>query len=358
MRSVILLCILLAQNAFAFHWSEGNLRQVGFDEKKFKQFVEFAFADDQDGIRTESLLIIKNSKIVFEKYAHGFDKNKKHRIWSITKSFINAMFGILESKGMVDVSLPISTYLKEYPNYQNKEFENVTVDSLLKMNSGLQWDESYSNPFKSNVIKMLYSAVRKDMGDYAAKVGMNASPVKEFKYSSGTSNLLMLIFKKIINNQSAHDEFPWKELFSKLNMKNVTWEQDKSGTFVGSSYLFMTPRDLAKFCQLYINRGRVGNQQILKTIWIKDSLIPSKASAAASEDNKWYGYGKHFWTNAHADGKRRHPQMPKDLFFALGHNGQIMACFPSENMILVRNAHDTEKLDRDKFYDLFWKAYE
>lgn len=323
--------------------------------ESLNKFTDEAFSTNEDGIRIESLLVVHNNQVLIERYAHGFDLDMAHRVWSITKSFVNTAYGILQQRGEINIDDNVSKYL---PEFNKEKLNQVTIRHLLNMNSGIAWNESYTNPFSSNVIKMLYAEEKKDMGGYAVSVAvnnsMNAKPGEKFKYSSGTSNLLMYLLKKKIGNLNLYNHWPWTNIFSSLGMNNITWEQDYSGTFVGSSYLFMSPRNLLKFAKLYMNDGVYGGKRLLPEGWVKQSVTPSKASAI---DNEWYGYGLHFWTNQHADGRLVHKFLPKDTFFSLGHNGQILMMIPSENLVLIRMAHDTERLNRGEFFKKFWAAY-
>jgi CubicO group peptidase (beta-lactamase class C family) len=348
-KFIILLCVCAPQIL--------NARDIVKSIESIKKFGENSFSNKTKGIRTESLLIVMDGQLVFEKYGHGFNQEMPHRVWSITKSFVNTIYGVAQEKGMLNIDDPVGKHLPEFN--QVEHLKNVKLRHLLNMNSGIAWNESYTNPFSSNVIKMLYADEKKDMGGYALSVaknnGLDGRLGESFKYSSGTSNLLMYIFKKIIGNLNLYNFWPWTNVFRVLGMDNVTWEQDFSGTFVGSSYLFMTPRNLLKFARLYMNKGVAGGSRVLPEGWVKQSVTPTKAS---SVDNDSYAYGLHFWTNAHANGKLVHKFLPKDTFFSLGHNGQILMMIPSKKIILIRMAHDTDKLNHGEFFKKFWTAYE
>lgn len=346
---------LIAFDCYSFEWTQGELAAEGIDPAKFREFVEESFDKNNLEQRTEILLLARNGKILFEKYEHGFNSSSKHRVWSITKSFANALYGVMARQGLIHLDQKVTELLPEFN--RNKNLQAVTIRHLLQMNSGIAWNESYINPISSHVIKMLYGPAKLDMGGYAVEVAVDnkidAPAGEKFKYSSGTSNLLMYLFKKIIGPSKLHDVWPWQNLFHPIGMHNVTWEQDHAGSFVGSSYLFTSARDLARFGQLFLNKGKFDGKEILSAEWVEHSISPSKASTV---DNEWYGYGMHFWTNQHADGRLAHDFLPRDTIFSLGHNGQILMLIPSMQLILIRLAHDTSRLDRKQFFNSFWKS--
>lgn len=353
--ALILLYLLVGQIGYCFEWEKGDLDHSGLNKKAFHQFVEYAFSTQNPAVRTEILLLARDGKIVFERYTHGFEPQSKHRVWSVSKSFVGAVYGILAQQGRVQLDQKVQDFLPEFK--KTAALKQVTIKHLLQMNSGIAWNESYFNPIVSNVIKMLYGEKKENMGGYAALIAATEShealPGEQFKYSSGTSNLLMYLFKQIIGNLNLHNHWPWTHLFEPLGMQHVAWEQDYSGTFVGSSYLFTTARDLARFGQLYLQDGIFDDKRILPPGWVKQSVTPSLASA---KNNEWYGYGMHFWTNRHADGRVRHKGLPADTFFSLGHNGQILMMIPSKQIVMVRMGHDTQRMDRDAFFDQFAKV--
>ena len=109
------------------------------------------------------------------------------------------------------------------------------------------------------------------MAQYTSERPIAYKPGNVFNYSSGETNLLMGILKKAINNKERYNDFPWKELFEPLGMKNITWEQDQSGTFVGSSYLYMPSRELIKFGELFLNQGNWKGKRVLSSSWVRFS---------------------------------------------------------------------------------------
>ena len=253
---------------------------------------------------------------------------------------------------------------KHYPILDTEGKRRITINHLLRMSSGLDWIEEYSiNFFKlykgklldSNVVEMLY--MEEDMGGYSAQQKLVRKPDEQFYYSSGTSNILMSLLKAKLGKDS-YEALPWKHLFTPLGMSNVTWEQDRAGTFVGSSYLYMKPRDLAKVGLLYLNNGIWKGERLLPKDWVEytttaaPSFAKTKLKGFANREN----YGAHWWLNKNNQEKglaRPYPDAPESLYMALGHYGQSLAIFPEQNMLVVRTAYDQDDgIDRNTLYKL------
>jgi CubicO group peptidase (beta-lactamase class C family) len=321
------------------------------NSESLKQAELYAFTrtgdeKDRKGIRTDGLVIIRNGRIVLERYARGYQANTPHLAWSVSKSFVNALYGIAVRKKMLDVEAPAYRY---YPALNREQHRDITVRHLLQMASGLDWNEGYeASPLKSSVIAMLYTRGRDDMAQFAANPKLRYKPGTRFYYSSGTSNLLMAMLRDITTPQQ-YESFIWQELFERIGMRDVTWERDQAGTFVGSSYIYASPRQLAKFGYLYLNDGIWDNQRILPEGWVKFSTTASPADAEGI-------HGAHWWLNV---GRPKHkippdlPAAPADMISARGHWGQIIFVIPSLDLVIVRTADDRERaFDRNKFLKL------
>ena len=155
---------------------------------------------------------------------------------------------------------------------------------------------------------------------------------------------------------------PWEYLFNPLEMSNVTWEQDRTGTFVGSSYLYMTPGDLAKLGLLYLRDGIWNGKRLLPEDWVEYSTMVAPAFAKTSLEGfaNRENYGAHWWlnkSNKEKGFKRPYPDAPESLCIALGHYGQSLAIFPEENMLVVRTAYDKNgEINLNTLYKLILAA--
>ena len=259
--------------------------------------------------------MIYKDKIIAEKYADGFDKNSRILGWSMTKSLTGTFFGILQKQGKININdkAPIA-------EWQNDERKSITINNLLQMNSGLEWEEDYGKI--SDVTKMLF--IEKDMTKSQINKPLVGKPNETWNYSSGTTNLLSGILRKQFKTHQEYLDFWYSSLFDKIGMHSALTEVDMAGNFVGSSYGWATTRDWAKFGLLYLHKGNWNGEQIFDESWAKYVATPTNTS----HEN----YGAQFWLNAGG----KFPNTPKNMYYASGFQGQMVAIFPSHDLVIVR----------------------
>ena len=196
------------------------------------------------------------------------------------------------------------------------------------MRSGLEWAEVYSDPL-SDVVQMLFA--RLDAAGYAASKGLGAEPGSEWKYSSGTTNIVSRVLRRALG-EAGYLAFPRRALFEPLGMSTATFEMDGSGTFVGSSFLLASARDWARFGQLHLQDGVWEGRRLLPEGWVRwaTTLTPQ------SGDKR---FGAHWWLRVPPDLGGDTPagkSLPADAFHALGHEGQCLSVIPSRGLVVVR----------------------
>lgn len=295
------------------------------DTLKFESAIDFAM----NCKGTRAAMIVYKGQIIAERYATGFNKDSRLLGWSISKSVTNALYGVLFRKGIINIKEPANIASWE------DEREFITIDDLLQMNSGLEWEEEYYD--LSSTTNMLFKS--DDFGAFAASSNAIYKPKQQWQYSSGTSNILAEIMEKRIGNQDAYWIFPHIELFNNIGIQSMVIEADASGTYVGSSYSWATARDWARLGQLYLNDGLWNEGRILPTGWVEYSTTPAKGSDGL--------YGAHIWLNSNG---KYFNDCPKDLYNFGGFNGQNISIIPSKDLIILRFGLDTvEKLDYEAF---------
>jgi len=265
--------------------------------------------------KTRTVLVYYKNRIIGEKYLEGFDEKTAILGWSITKSIIATLYGILEYQGKINLNS-----LAPIPEWQNDERKNITLNHLLRMQSGLSWEEDYSKI--SDVTKMLF--LDTDMTKAQAENKAIAKPTEVWNYSSGTTNLLTGILRKQFKTEQEYLDFPYSALIDKIGMQSMLLETDLAGNYVGSSYAWANTRDWAKFGILYLNKGNWNGTQLFDEKWIDYITKPT-----ANSDGT---YGGHFWLNA--EGK--YPDVPRDMFSANGFQGQRIFIIPSKDLVIVR----------------------
>lgn len=352
MKFLIAITFLFLSNSYAaiFPASKWTLTDTLSPEKK-DALTHLLFDKDKPYF-TKSFLIVKDGKIIFEKDNQGFSSLQAQKMWSVSKTVSSILIGIAQKQGLINQDDQINKY------YQSLG-KGLTITHLLQMSSGLDWKETYeTNPLDSDVLKMLYISNYKNMASFVATKEQKYKPGTHFNYSSGETNLLMSILQKKVSRKD-YEDFPWKHLFNKLQISSATWERDHSGNFIGSSYLYLSPRDLARIGLLYLQNGKWKDEEIVSKDWVNfsKSLAPSVLTTELKGKKKWDSYGAHWWLNSKLpNAGKKHKNAPEDIFMALGHHGQAMMVVPSENMIIVRTADDREdKFDRNKIFKILFK---
>lgn len=296
--------------------------------------------------KTEGVVVLHEGKIVFEEYADGWNDSMRHITYSVSKSFGSALLGIAIEQGLIALEDSICQYLTP-PEGADPTLCDTTIEHLVRMSSGLHWVESYSDPLDSNILPMLYGD-EADMGLYAALQPREAMAGERWSYSSGDSNLLSRALRIALGDQ---DMRAWakEHLFDRGGMTSAVFESDRSGTLVFSSSCFMTPRDMAKFGQLYVDDGMSGSTRLLPEGWVEYTKTPAPPLATPRpRDSEYDGgsYGAAFWLNgARADAPAdtlAYPQVPADMFAADGHWGQMIAIIPSRKLVIARVGNDRD----------------
>ena len=265
--------------------------------------------------QTRAVVVLHKNQIIAEKYGTGFTKNSRILGWSMTKSIMSTVFGVMQHQEKINIlnKAPIS-------EWQNDDRKNITISDLLHMNSGLEWDENYNEI--SDVTKMLF--LERNMAKQQATKKFVGKTNETWNYSSGTSNLLSGIIRSTFSNHQEYLDYWYTDFIDKIGMNSMVIEADMSGNYVGSSYAWATPRDWAKFGLLYLNKGSWNGTQLFDKDWINYITTPTNGSKGT--------YGGHFWLNAEG----QFPDVPKNMFYASGYQGQFVFVFPDKDLVVVR----------------------
>jgi CubicO group peptidase (beta-lactamase class C family) len=298
-------------------------------EPALKAALDHAFEEPAPPFRrTRAVVVVHRGRVIAERYADGIGVDTPLLGFSMTKSVVNALIGILTQQGLVTPSMPAPIAEWRTPSDPRHEIE---VEHLMRMTSGLALDETNSGFDPSS--RMVY--LHNDMAGFAVKAAPIAAPGTRWAYSSPTTQLLAKIIRDAVGGPEQTLAFAWRELFNPLGMRNVTLEFDGAGTLQGSTYMLASARDWARFGLLYLNDGIVGDRRILHEDWVD-------FSAAATLDTD---YGAGFWTNRsdheHARARAR-LGIPRDAFFASGDFGQRVVIIPSQQLVIVRLADSVD----------------
>jgi len=301
----------------------------------------FPQRDDESrkGIRTDALLVIRDGQIIYERYAGPTKASTPHLAWSVSKSLLATTLGVAYGQGLFKLDDAAATFyapMKAHPD--------IKIGHLLNWASGLAWQEGYEYaPVRSSVVAMLYTRGRGDMAAFTAGFEQEATPGTRFRYSSGDCNLLAAALRGMVGEQ-AYPNYPWTALFEPLGITSAVWERDAAGTFVGSSYAYLTARDLARVGLLMERDGRWGDKQVVPKAWVDFNRTPFTNYQPSKETEGDAVPGGQWWLNVPVAGAAKPwKDAPDDTFAALGHWGQALYVLPKENLVIVRYADDRDK---------------
>jgi CubicO group peptidase (beta-lactamase class C family) len=271
------------------------------------------------GIR--AIVVVHDGRVVAERYAPGFDRDTVQLGWSMTKSVTAGLIGLLVKDGRLRLDAPAGWTTRDGR-------ERISIADLLSMTSGLEFNEGYGAV--SDVTRMLY--LEPDMDEFARVKPLIHAPGAVWSYSSGTAVMLARIFQ----NNALPDPRAYlrTRLFGPLGMSSAVIEADEAGNFVGSSYMYATPRDWARYGQLLVQDGVWNGEAVLPPGYV--AMMSSPVAPSAGE----YGRGMVWRWVTHSDTPGVNPGaaygIPDDTFWMSGHDGQYAAIIPSRQLVIVR----------------------
>lgn len=301
-------------------WAEGELAHA--DRKALDALVAEAFASKVTPAlgETHALLVVQGGRITFERYGDGFDAASTHHSWSKAKSITQALVGMLVKDGKLDIRSRA-----DVPAWAGDARAAITLDQLLRMSSGLKFSEDYApSGGTSDVIAMLFQEGRDDVAGYAASLPLQHAPGTYWSYASGTTNIVSRIASRAIDAYGPDFErFMRSRLFEPLGITSAIPKFDNAGTFIGSSFCFMTARDFARFGLLHLRDGVWDGRRLLPEGWVDYSRTPTFQQPDVDANR----YGAHWWLDFGGPGS----------FSANGYDGQFTIIAPDRDLIIVRH---------------------
>ena len=217
----------------------------------------------------------------------------------MAKSVVSALVGILAGQGRIRIDEPAP--VPEWADGRDPRHA-ITPSQLLRMSSGLAWTETYGEQPVADVNRMLF--LEPDMARFAAGLPLATVPDTAFHYSSGSTNILCRIMRGLFASREEYLAFPHRALFERIGIRDAAWGTDASGTIVGSSYLFATARDFARFGMLCLADGVWQGERILPEGWMKWATTPTPTDPSAE-------YGAGFWLNRDPARHEPDPRLPE-----------------------------------------------
>ncbi|MDG4903389.1 MULTISPECIES: serine hydrolase [unclassified Mesorhizobium] len=275
------------------------------------------------GTGMRAVVVVKNGRIVAERYGEGFSAKTPLLGWSMTKTVNAAIVGTLVKDGKMALDKK-----GLFSPWKADGRAAISLADMMAMSSGLEFNEDYGDV--ADVTRMLY--LEPDMAGFAEAKPLGGEVGKAFSYSSGTAVMLSRLWQEAIGDKVKALSWPRTALFEPLGMHSAVLETDERGTFVGSSYLYATAHDWARFGQFLLQGGVWNGAQILPAGFVDWMRQPAPAS-------KVYGNGQ-VWIEGPGDeenpGAGAAAGLPKDTYWMEGHDGQTVAIIPSEQLVVVR----------------------
>jgi CubicO group peptidase (beta-lactamase class C family) len=302
-------------------WQVSSLAEQGLNPDLFN---EMQIHIDQQNLNLHSLLVVRHGYLVYESYYDGYDNDVLHKQYSCTKSVVSALVGIAIDQGYILGSQePLLSLLPNFTIF-NVDYRKpaITLEDVLTMSAGIDWKE-HDPGFEGLFVSPNWM-------QYMLERPMSTTPGTHFLYCSGCSHLLT----GIIAETTGQDVLAFAEenLFKPLGISTYIWDTDPQGIPSGGWGLQMTPRDMAKFGYLYLNRGQWNGQQIISSSWV------DKSSAAQIETGGNLGYGYQWWTYT-----------DYGAYMAIGRYGQMIFVIPDSDMVIVTTA---QMDNHDLIFDL------
>jgi CubicO group peptidase (beta-lactamase class C family) len=270
---------------------------------------------------THALLVVHGGKVVHEFYGEGVNQDSTLISWSMAKSMTQALVGIAVKDGLLNIS---DSHL--LAQWESDGRRDITLDDLLTMRSGLSWIEDYVDGSTSDVIEMLFaeSEFTGDHASYAASKPLLHAPGTQWLYSSGTTNIIARVLANALNEPTGSHQlfksFMQTRLFDEIGMNSAIAKFDDAGTFVGSSFVYATARDFARFGYLYLNDGVWNGTRLLPEGWVEYA-----GRVVAHDPDMLMDYGAQWWVWPDDE----------DSIMAHGYEGQILWVSPRRDLVIV-----------------------
>lgn len=297
---------------------------------------ELPFRELLERSGTTGLLIAKDDTILYEDYFQGEQDSDRHSMFSVTKSFVSALFGITLEEGLIDsIDDPVTKYL---PEFEGTGYDGVIIRDVLTMSSGVRFTEDYGD-FLSDVNRMSMTiATKGSLDDFATSLGREREPGTYNHYVSVDTHVLGMIITRVTGRTLS--DLLIEKIWKPMGMEYpAIWAIDGEGMEVAMGGLQVSLRDMARFGRLYMHKGNWNGSQIVPAQWVTDSVTPSAPHLMAGADNPGsdlpYGYGFQWWT----------PETPRGDFMASGIYDQFIYVDPSTGVVIAKTSANKTYVD-------------
>ncbi len=300
------------------------------------KLVDALVNDTEHYGKTYAVLVIHHGRVLLERYGHAiphWDRDDEPVTattqllsWSMAKSVLHSAIGVLVADKQLDIDAPAP--VPAWHTDPDDPRAAITLEHLLTMRDGLNFAEDYVDAGVSDVIEMLFGAGKDDVAAYAEARPALHAPDTVFNYSSGTSNIVAAIAGRTAGSGRALVSLLRERVLDPIGMTSADLRLDSAGTFIGSSYVYATARDYARFGLLYLRDGTWDGKRLLPEGWV------DHGRRLRSHDDEGNGYGAHWWVVDDDMGS----------FRASGYEGQSILVCPGLDLLAVRLGYSTDAM--------------
>lgn len=348
--------VLIWQESDAFDWQKFPSRELSApqepfhfepaaDERVKTLLEEIAVVNDLEKFMketgTQSFIVLKDTLLLYEGYFNGAGRNSIVTSFSVAKSFTSALIGFAIQDGFIDsVDDPITRYLPELA-VRDERFSNITIQHLLRMSSGLEYQKNRSFLFNGDDPLTTYYPDQRKLALENTHIVTN--PGQTFDYNKYHPQLLGLILEKTTGISVT--DYLQQKIWNPLGMEySGSWSLDSEDSGFEKMETGVNARaiDFAKFGRLFLNGGRWQGRQLLNEEWVKESTSPfipenyEEYYSDSVKDLPGTGYYKYMWWGVLRDDGTYD-------YMAEGDKGQFIYVSPDENLVLVRNGTEYGK---------------
>lgn len=281
----------------------------------------------EDGVYGEisSLLILRGGTLVYERYWGAWGPSDVHPVYSVTKSVSSLAFGIAHGDGHIpEVKTPLLAVLPyEPPLPEQAEKEVITLDHVLRMRTGLEWDELSTN-YQNSANPTGDLVASPDWVRHVLELPMAGPAGSTFTYNSGVSMLMAGVVAET-TGQSL-EALTSERLFEPLGIETWTWSEGPGGLTNSGWGLALRPRDMAAIGELVRLDGRWAGQALVDSTWVAESRT------AGTRFTDGTGYGYQWWLPEEDGGPRP--------MAAWGYGNQYIVVLPSIDVVMVSTAEN------------------
>ena len=265
-----------------------ELYEFGGEKKPIQEAIDY--------FNTDGLMILKDGEVLYENYWNKNKENSRHIIWSVSKSFLSALVGIALDEGLIDdINDPIIKYLKDF---EGTGYEGVSIKNLLQMSSGIAFNEDYGDPDSDINRYARVTATGTSQREFAKTLKNSREPGTYNHYISLDSQMLGMLVAEVTN--MTVKEYLYEKIWSQIGMQDdAFYLTDKQEVEMSLGGLNVTLRDMAKFGQLYLNKGNWNGKQVVPAEWVSNSTVPLGKHVQPNAGDQFtsdaWGYGYQWW---------------------------------------------------------------